>query len=515
MSRHKPLVLVVLDGWGCHKKDAYNAITAAHTPQWDSWLKNYPYCLLDASGHAVGLPAGQMGNSEVGHTHIGAGRVVYQEFTRINEAIHTGELAENLVLIDLITQLKKTGKSLHVMGLLSEGGVHSHQNHLFAFLSLCHHQHFNKVYLHLFLDGRDVPPKSALGSLHELEVQLKKYPVATIASVSGRYYAMDRNQRWERTELVYRLLTEASSPYHFDSASDAIHHFYADNITDEFVPPTLIGDKKLIHSGDAVFFFNFRADRARQLTQAFVDDNFSHFVRQNKPVLSQFVSMTHYADYLPTIPVFPPVSLSNVLGEVIANHGLKQLRIAETEKYAHVTFFFNGGRETPFQNEDRVLVPSPKVATYDLLPEMSAPEITRQLVEVINQDKYDVIICNYANADMVGHSGNFSAAVKAIECLDHCLQDLAKAVVSHEGYLLITADHGNAEIMFDPKTNQPHTAHTSERVPFLFIGKNWHCVGEHGSLIDIAPTVLNLLGIQQPEEMTGRSLLKEGNDAHE
>lgn len=511
---YRPLVLVILDGWGCHQGLAYNAIAAAHTPQWDSWQEHYPHLLLEASGRAVGLPAGQMGNSEVGHTHIGAGRVVYQELTRINDAINTGEFANNHVLIELIKKQKKAGKALHLMGLLSEGGVHSHQNHLFAFLKMCESEQFHDVFLHLFLDGRDSPPQSALLNLSALHKQLQEYPVATIASLSGRYFAMDRDGRWERVEPVYRLLTQALSPYHFDTAEEAIESFYAAKIIDEFIPPTLIGEKKPIQSGDAVFFFNFRADRARQLTKAFLDDSFSHFDRTTRPALSQFVSMTQYADNLPTTPVFSPLLLLNVLGEVIARHGLRQLRIAETEKYAHVTFFFNGGREEPFAKEDRILVNSSKVATYDLHPEMSAPEITSKLVDAIEKDIYDVIICNYANADMVGHTGNFAATVKAIECLDQCLHDVGVAVLARGGCLLITADHGNAEIMFDPKTNQPHTAHTSERVPFVFIGDDWHYAGREGSLMDIAPTMLALLGIAKPPEMTGQPLLVESHAAN-
>lgn len=511
-EHYRPLVLVVLDGWGCRHGSAHNAIAVAHTPQWDVWQQQCPHLLLEASGQSVGLPVGQMGNSEVGHTHIGAGRVVHQELTRINEVINTGEFAKNSVLIQLIQQQKKEGKALHVMGLLSDGGVHSHQDHLFAFLRMCQSEQFHDVFLHLFLDGRDSPPQSALHSISALNQQLKDSPVATIASVSGRYFAMDRDSRWERVVPVYQLLTEALSSYHFDTAEAAIESFYAQKVDDEFIPPTLIGAKRPIQSGDAVFFFNFRADRARQLTQAFLDDGFTPFVRQNRPFLSQFVSMTRYADNLPTIPVFSPLLLHNVLGEVVANHGLRQLRIAETEKYAHVTFFLNGGREEPFAKEDRTLVASSKVATYDLHPEMSAPEITSRLVDAIEKDSYDVIICNYANADMVGHTGNFAATVKAIECLDQCLHDVGVAVVARGGCLLITADHGNAEMMFDPKTNQPHTAHTSERVPFVFVGDDdWCCAQRDGSLMDIAPTMLALLRIPKPVEMTGQSLLVESD----
>lgn len=514
----KPLVLVVLDGWGCHKAGPYNAIATAHKPHWDAWLRDYPHAVLEASGNAVGLPTGQMGNSEVGHTHMGAGRVVYQELTRINEAIACGDFAQNAVLTTLIQQLKQSGKALHLMGLLSDGGVHSHQDHLFAVLKRCAELQFTAVYLHLFLDGRDTPPQSALTSLNALNEALQRYPVARIASISGRYYAMDRDKRWERVEPVYRLLTEAVSAYQFPTAEAAVQYFYSQGINDEFIPPTVICNAITnppvhVQSQDAVFFFNFRADRARQLTEVFLAESFTSFVRNVKPSLCQFLSMTHYADYLPTTAVFAPVSLKEMLGEVIAAHDLKQLRIAETEKYAHVTFFFNGGREQPFAHEDRILIPSPKVATYDEAPKMSAEAITHRLVEVIQADSYDVIICNYANADMVGHTGNFAATVAAIECLDNCLGVLWKAIAAVGGALMITADHGNAEVMFDPNTNQPHTAHTSEYVPFLFIGEGWQCAREKGSLVDIAPTMLALLGIAKPHDMTGQSLLVERHAA--
>lgn len=509
MQPRKPLVLMILDGWGYQKDNAHNAIAAANTPQWDEWWHSRPHILLDASGEDVGLPDRQMGNSEVGHMHIGAGRIIYQDFTRINEAIASGEFANNPLFIDVIQDMKAQNKALHVMGLLSPGGVHSHEQHLFAFLALCHEHHFNQVYLHLFLDGRDTPPQSALASLAALNAQLERTPVATIASLCGRYFAMDRDKRWERIAPVYRMLTEAKSSYRFATAESAIRSFYEEKKTDEFIPPTLIGDGRAIESGDSVFFFNFRADRARQLTQAFIDDAFTDFIRQQRPLLTHFATMTRYAKHFLTETAFPPVPLSNTLGEILSRQGLTQLRIAETEKYAHVTFFFNGGNEQVFTNEDRILIPSPPVATYDLLPEMSAPELTRTLVDAIKSNAYDVIICNYANADMVGHTGDFQATVRAIECLDQCLHNVWQTLAEVGGALLITADHGNAECMFDQRTHQAHTAHTSQPVPLLYVGADWHFQKTKGSLIDVAPTMLALLGIDKPAEMTGHALLVE------
>ncbi|KTD23836.1 phosphoglycerate mutase [Legionella lansingensis] len=509
MDRKKPLVLIILDGWGYRKDIAHNAIALAHTPQWDEWWSTYPHILLEASGQQVGLPDAQMGNSEVGHMHIGAGRVIPQDFTRINDAINSGEYEKNPVLLKLIEDVKSAGKCLHVMGLLSPGGVHSHEKHLFAFLALCHHVEFRNVCLHLFLDGRDTPPQSALRSLKQLNQELAKHPVGTINSITGRYFAMDRDQRWERIAPVYRLLTEGQDSFHFETAEAAIHAFYAEKKFDEFIPPTLIGQGRPIEDGDSIFFFNFRADRARQLTQAFLNESFEGFIRPRQPLLAHFVSMTRYSKHLATECAFPPMTLRNTLGEVLANADLSQLRIAETEKYAHVTFFFNGGSEHVFANEDRLLIPSPLVATYDLLPEMSAPEVTHALVDAIRSDAYDVIICNYANADMVGHTGDFAATVKAVECLDKCMHDIGQAVLEKNGAMLITADHGNAEAMFDESTSQAHTAHTSQPVPLLFIGGNWYFTHETGSLIDVAPTMLALLGIEQPKEMTGVALLAE------
>ena len=509
MAKSLPLVLMILDGWGYCESKIHNAIATAQTPQWDNWWQTKPHMLLEASGCLVGLPDGQMGNSEVGHMHIGAGRVIAQDLTRINESIRNGDYFKNSVFIKTIEELKRTGKALHIMGLLSAGGVHSHENHLFAFLTLCAQQQFTNVFIHLFLDGRDTPPRSALQSLTKLNEHLVKYPVATICSVSGRYYAMDRDQRWQRVEPVYRLLTETHSEHHFNTAEEAVNIFYQQKIDDEFIPPSVIGKGRDIKDGDAVFFFNFRADRARQLTHAFLTNDFNGFVRTKKPEIAHFISMTPYAEFLPTESAFPTPVLQHTLGEVIANHGLRQLRIAETEKYAHVTFFLNGGSEQVFPLEKRILIPSPLVATYDLQPEMSAAILTKTLIDAIQRHDYDVIICNFANADMVGHTGNVEATIRAVECLDKSMQAIWQALKKVGGQLLITADHGNAEAMFDDDTHQAHTAHTNNPVPLLYVGDHWHFNSTKGSLIDIAPTVLTLLGITPPKEMTGKVLLVE------
>jgi len=514
MQKKAPLLLMILDGWGYNECNKYNAIAQANTPQWDEWWQNCPHILLQASGLPVGLPDEQMGNSEVGHMHIGAGRVIQQDFTRINQAIKNGEFANNPVFLQVIETVQKTKKTLHIMGLLSPGGVHSHEQHLFALLKLCDNQHVNSVCLHLFLDGRDTPPQSALQSVELLNQKLKAHPVGKICSITGRYYAMDRDKRWERMEPVYTLLTQGQSEHHFNDAESAINYFYQHNLSDEFIPPTLIGTTKPVEDGDAILFFNFRADRARQLTAAFVSQSFDGFNRTVQPHLSYFVTMTQYDKNLPTNEAFLPIPLNNTLGEVIAAHGLRQLRIAETEKYAHVTFFFNGGKESIFVNEERILIPSPKIPTYNLQPEMSAPQLTATLIEAINRQVYDVIICNYANADMVGHSGDFNATVCAIECLDQCMHQVWQALAKQGGQMLITADHGNAEEMFDNKTRQPHTAHTNEPVPLVYVGGDWHFNRKEGSLIDIAPTVLALLGITPPAEMTGHQLLEKNSHVY-
>ncbi|PJD95879.1 MAG: phosphoglycerate mutase (2,3-diphosphoglycerate-independent) [Legionella sp.] len=507
MKKKGPVVLMILDGWGYKEQSEHNAIAQADKPQWDAWWNTYPHILLDASGHSVGLPDAQMGNSEVGHMHIGAGRIVQQDFTRINEAIATHRLSENPNLCAVANQLKQTDHALHIMGLLSPGGVHSHEDHLFALLDFCSQQQLT-VCLHLFLDGRDTPPQSALASIAKLNQHLEHHPRCRIVSLCGRYYAMDRDERWERIEPVYDLLTQGHSQYSFAKAEEAILSFYQQQVTDEFIPPSQIGAPSPIETGDALLFFNFRADRARQLSAAFIAPEFSGFKKKIVPQLSSFISMTCYDQQLAATLLFPPLSMTNTVGEVIAQHGLKQLRLAETEKYAHVTFFLNGGQERTFNHEERILVPSPKVATYDLQPEMSAPLLTRLLIKAIQEQTYDVIICNYANADMVGHTGDFDATLKAIHCLDTCMQQVGEALAAVEGMLLITADHGNAETMYDETTHQAHTAHTTDPVPLLFIGKGYHFIQKQGTLIDIAPTLLHLLDIAQPKEMTGRILLE-------
>lgn len=507
MSTKQAVVLIILDGWGYREDPTYNAIAAAQTPQWQAWWQTCPHVLLSASGTAVGLPVGQMGNSEVGHMHIGAGRQILQDLTYINQMIETGEFAKNPRLVNMIKEAKHAQKAIHIMGLFSPGGVHSHQNHLFAFLKLCAQKNYSHVYLHLFLDGRDAPPKQIKENLRALQAVLHDYPVATVCSLSGRYWGMDRDQRWSRVEPLYTLLTTAQSPHHFATAEAAIDAYYAQGLSDEFFPPTLIGAAQPITDGDAVFFFNFRADRAKQLTEAFLNPDFQGFQRLACPQLAHFVSMTQYDEHLPTEPAFPPRRLRHTLGEVLAEHGLRQLRIAETEKYAHVTFFFNGGENHKFKLEERRLIPSPKVGTYDLQPEMSAPQLTAALVEAIHSQAYDVIICNFANADMVGHSGNFKATIAAIEAIDTALHQIGAALKKTHGHLLITADHGNAECLFDEHTQQAHTAHTCEPVPLLYVGdpRRQFRAGP-ASLIDIAPTLLALLDIPPPKDMTGHIL---------
>lgn len=500
-----PLLLLILDGWGVAPDSASNAITQAHTPQWDKWLHEGTHTLLEASGHKVGLPDSQMGNSEVGHMHIGAGRVIKQSLSQINEAIQNGQILKNEPLIQAIEHAKTRQANIHVMGLLSDGGVHSHQNHLFALLTLMTQQKVENCFIHAFLDGRDTSPKSAKHYLKTLEKQLNKHPFARLASISGRYYAMDRDQRWNRTEQMYDMLTHSSH-----SQMDALNivtRAYNENLTDEFILPTPTLSHQPIKSDDLVIFFNFRSDRARQLSYALTDKHFTGFKRKTNPPI-HLLTMTNYAKHLNAQVAFPANALKNTLGECLQNANLSQLRISETEKYAHVTFFFNGGKETIYTGEDRTLVPSPHVETYDLRPEMSANEITSHLITSIEAHKYDVIICNFANADMVGHTGNFQATIKAIETLDHCFEQIDHAIKATHANLLITADHGNAEKMFDAQSSQQHTAHTESPVPFLHIGEKAHICKQNGSLTDIAPTVLYLLNISLPPEMTGETLLK-------
>ncbi len=504
-----PVALVILDGWGIGKADdPNNAIAVANTPVMDGLLAKYPNTSLACSGEAVGLPDGQMGNSEVGHLNIGAGRVVYQELTRITKAIREGEFFENPVLLDVIAKAKVAGGALHLMGLLSNGGVHSHNTHLYALLELAKKQGVKDVYVHAFLDGRDVPPSSAVEFIEALEEKIAEIGVGKIATVSGRYYAMDRDKRWDRVEKAY-LAIACAEGNKATTAVECVKNSYADDKTDEFVVPTVIGDYTGMNAKDGAIFFNFRPDRARELTHAFTDVEFDGFARQKGYMESAFATMTQYEKGLNVEIAYNPQTLTNTFGEVLRDNGLKQLRIAETEKYAHVTFFFNGGVEAPLENEQRILVPSPKVATYDLQPEMSAIEVTDKVVAEIEAKNHDVIILNYANGDMVGHTGVIPAAIKAVETVDTCVGRLVDAMLKIGGTVCITADHGNADQMVDPITGGPFTAHTTNKVPFIVVGKDK--IGRtvnNGRLADIAPTILDIIGIKVPTEMTGKSLLK-------
>ena len=510
-----PLLLVILDGWGHREDTRDNAIAQANTPVWDRLWRDAPHALVSGSGLDAGLPDGQMGNSEVGHTILGAGRVVYQSMTRIDKAIEDGEFRQNPAYNDAIDRAVKNGGAVHVMGLLSPGGVHSHDRHLQAAVRLAHDRGARRIYLHAFLDGRDTPPRSAEPSLQAMQDLFAELDCGRVASVIGRYYAMDRDNRWERTEPAWRTLTESEAPYVAHDAITALQQAYERDESDEFVQPTVIcGDGEpdaRIVDGDCVLFMNFRADRARQLTRAFVDANFDHFDRRARPELSGFVMTTEYAADLDAPCAFPPEPLANVLPEYLASLGKTQLRIAETEKYAHVTFFFSGGREDCFDGEERILVPSPKVATYDLLPAMSAPEVTDKLVEAIRSRRFDLIVCNYANGDMVGHTGNFDAAVAAVETLDECMGRLQAALAETGGEALITADHGNCEQMADYETGQNHTQHTTELVPLVYVGHRPVSFNRgEGLLADVAPCLLALMGLPQPPEMTGSNLLSIG-----
>ncbi len=507
-----PMLLIVLDGWGHSDNPRYNAIKSANTPCWDRLWNECPHLLIRCSGLSVGLPDEQMGNSEVGHMHLGAGRLIYQDFTRISEAVKSGEFFANPVLVDELNQLPKNC-ALHVMGLLSPGGVHSHETHILALIKLAAKHGVNRVYVHAFLDGRDTPPSSAKPSIEWLGKNCAELGVGRVASVIGRYFAMDRNKNWDRTRLAYDLIVDGTAPFIAPSASLALHAAYARGETDEFVKATAIRDvddlPTRVADGDLVVFANFRADRARQLTSAFSDAAFKEFERRT-PVLTNFVSMTDYGAQFRVPVAYPAVDIKNTFGELLALNGMRQLRIAETEKYAHVTFFFNGGEEQPFPGEDRVMVPSPQVATYDLRPEMSAAEVTDRLIEAIASRKYDAIICNYANADMVGHTGDFAATVRCIETLDQCLGRVREACTAYGSEILITSDHGNAEQMRaiedGPGATEPHTAHTRNLVPLIYCGRPGTLVGD-GCLSDIAPTMLDLMGIARPAEMTGHSLV--------
>lgn len=506
----RPIALIILDGWGSRDSLAANAIKNAQTPYWDSLCQTYPQTTLSASGLEVGLPEGQMGNSEVGHLTMGAGRVVLQEFTTISKSIDSGAFAQHQKLNAALIKTAKGNHALHILGLLSPGGVHSHETHIHTLIKLAAEKGVQFIYVHAFLDGRDTPPQSAKDSLLTLQqicesVQPAK---AKIASLCGRYYAMDRDKRWERTESVYRLLTEGKAAMVALDPIAALDAAYERGETDEFLKPTLIDHTPPIGHHDTVVFMNFRADRARQLSDAFRNPEFTGFTRTVCPMLSAFITLTEYSKTLDATVLFPATIPRNMLGEYLAQHHLRQLRIAETEKYAHVTFFFDGGRETLLPGEDRLLIPSPKVATYDLCPEMSAPALTEKLVSAIQQQAYDVIICNYANADMIGHTGNFQATIQAIETLDSCLAQVLEALTSVGGEAIITADHGNAECMFDAITQQAHTAHTLERVPFVYVGRKASITHTTGTLADIAPTLLTLLGLPIPTDMTGATLVR-------
>ncbi len=509
-TRQKPVVLAILDGWGHREELAHNAILTARTPHWDALWNGHPHALVDASELEVGLPVGQMGNSEVGHMNIGAGRVMLQDLPRIDKAISEDEIAENLALIAFVSTLRMTGGVCHLMGLFSDGGVHSHIRHLEAMAALLAEQGIT-VKLHAFLDGRDTAPQSALHYLAQWESRFSGNPQVSIATVSGRYYAMDRDKRWERVEKAFHAIVMAEGEK-VASAKEAIERSYSAKLTDEFVLPQVIEGYPGMHAEDGILTVNFRADRARQLLSALADPAFSGFVRPHFPLVAAHLGMVEYSEtlnkYIPAM--FPAEVPARTLGEVVAQAGLKQLRIAETEKYPHVTFFFNGGREDVFAGEDRILVPSPKVATYDLQPEMSAPEVTDNLVAAIESETYDLIVVNYANTDMVGHSGILEAAVKAVEAVDGALGRVWEAVQAKGGVLLITADHGNAEQLYDEAEGQPHTAHTLNRVPLVLASARYPApctMLADGRLADIAPTVLELMGLPVPTDMTGRSLL--------
>ncbi len=508
MSRAKPLILAILDGWGHSESTEHNAIAQAETPNWDHWWQTCPHTLLTASGETVGLPKGQMGNSEVGHMHIGAGRTIDQDFTRINKAIDTGTFFKNPALLDSIEHAKQHDSTLQIIGLVSPGGVHSHEHHIEALLKLAHEQGLQRVAIHAILDGRDTPPQSAQASLLALDATCQELQTGRIVSIIGRYYAMDRDNRWDRIQLAYELLTQGKAEYHANTAEIGLLSAYDRGEMDEFVKPTLINEPTAINDNDVVVFMNFRSDRARQLSRALTHREFNGFTRHKQPRLGQFTTLTSYAKDIESAVAFPPQHLNNSLGEILSKNNLKQLRIAETEKYAHVTFFFNSGEEEPFAGEQRKLIPSPHVATYDLAPEMSANQVTDKIIQVINDQTIDVIICNFANPDMVGHSGNFAATIKAVECIDRCLGKIVDALQKVNGEIMITSDHGNAEHMYNQSTEQAHTAHTSEPVPLLYIGRPATVKTSLGSLIDIAPTLLYLLNIKKPPVMTGHSLFE-------
>ena len=506
----KTTMLMILDGFGINEKEEGNAVKIANIPNINRILKQYPNTIIHTSGLDVGLPEGQMGNSEVGHTNIGAGRIVYQELTRITKSIEEGDFFSIPELVSAIENCKKNNSKLHIMGLLSDGGVHSHQRHLFAILELAKRKDFDNVYVHCFLDGRDTPPASAESYIAELEGKMKEKGVGRIATIMGRFYAMDRDKRWERVKKAYDAMVKGEGEK-YTSAGVAIEESYQKEVFDEFVIPTVIcnNEKPIakIEENDSVIFFNFRPDRAREITRSIVDEKFDGFER--KYFKTNFVTFTNYDDTIENVSIaFKKDEIKNTFGEIISKNNMTQLRIAETEKYAHVTFFFNGGEERQYKGEDRILIPSPKVETYDMKPEMSALEVTENVLDAINSRKYDSIILNFANPDMVGHTGNIDAVVKALETLDGCVERIVEAIEKQNGYLLITADHGNCEQMIDYKTGEPHTAHTTNPVPLVLIGKDVKL--KEGRLADLAPTMLDLMNLPKPLEMTGESLIELG-----
>lgn len=512
-ARPKPVALIILDGWGYSEHLESNAIANAHKPVWDRLWNEHPHGFIRTNGAAVGLPADQMGNSEVGHLNLGAGRVVYQEFTRVSRAIKTGSFFTNRTLTDAVDLAASTGKAVHILGLLSPGGVHSHEEHIHAMAELAVRQGVERIYIHAFTDGRDTPPKCANESIQAMEAKLAELGRGCIASVIGRYFAMDRDHRWPRIRAAYDVITQGKAEFTAPTASAALQMAYDRGESDEFVQATAIYPKgkkpARVEDGDIMIFMNYRSDRARQITRPFIEDDFDGFEREYRPKLGLFTTLTEYNAKFPVPVAFPPERLSNGFGETLAKAGLTQLRLAETEKYAHVTFFFNGGIEEPWEGENRILVASPLVKTYDLQPEMSADEVTDHLVEAIEGGRYDAIVCNYANPDMVGHTGNYDAAVKAIEALDMCLDRVRRAMHKVGGEMLITADHGNAEQMVNNDTGQAQTAHTTNLVPLIYVGRPAKLT-EIGALSDIAPTLLTMMALDIPSEMTGRPLIEYG-----
>ncbi|MCK8097118.1 MULTISPECIES: 2,3-bisphosphoglycerate-independent phosphoglycerate mutase [unclassified Pseudoalteromonas] len=511
MTEHKkPLVLMILDGWGYREDEQSNAILAANTPVLDNLWATRPRTLISGSGLDVGLPEGQMGNSEVGHVNLGAGRVVYQDFTRITKAINDGEFDSTPALVENIDKAIAAGKAVHIMGLLSPGGVHSHEDHIVASIQLAAKRGAKEVYFHGFLDGRDTPPRSAKASIERIEALFAELNCGRLASLVGRYYAMDRDNRWNRVEKAYNVMALGEGEFNYADGVSALEAAYERDENDEFVAPTTITpqgtEAAQINDGDTIIFANFRADRAREITRAFVEPGFDGFEKKKSPQLSAFVMMTEYSADIDAPVAFGPTPLVNVLGEWLEKNGKTQLRISETEKYAHVTFFFSGGREDEFEGESRELIPSPQVATYDLQPEMNSEMLTDKLIEAIKSGKFDAIICNYPNGDMVGHSGVFEAAVKACEAVDACIGRVVEALDEFGGEALITADHGNAEQMANTATGQAHTAHTSEPVPFIYVGRD-ATPSEGKALSDVAPTMLHLMGMEQPSEMTGTPIM--------